>query len=1035
MGDRGKICSVTVNNFITYDSVKMYCGPYLNVIIGPNGTGKSTLVAAIVIGMGGTCSTLSRGKTIVDYIKNGKKKAAVAIEIYKDDSRNVVEFNRIFDNSGKEIWRIDKKPVTQKAYIEHVRQFNIQVDNLCQFLPQDRVQDFAKMNPEEIFINTVKSVCSAEAHEQFQELRNMEKSSISSNTDITKWKNELKEVEATNEQLKLRIDNMEKRTVLLEKLQVGKIKKIHLDIEELNKKVEDCKRDLEDAKKALEEHEKKLAPLQAECKDYTLQVKKIDGDIVSCMDATSKMRSELSSMEQQVDDLESKIRMAKVAVANAKKHRESQNAEIAEETTVLTAILQDLEESAKQQPELEAKVPSLRERLKDMRHITKELEKERQKYVDERDLEIKTAIQNTKRKIADLQDVEKRHLAAMESRYPDMYKATMWLQDNRDQFRGKVYDPIIIELKLKDAREGKYLENVIAVRDLTAIVCEDTEDMKLLVKKLTKEMHLTVNVLQSKAASQINFTPRVPISQLTRFGFSKFLLDMVEGPFPILNYLCKIYQLQNIPVGNENTSKNLDEVTSSGLVNFFFTPNHRYAVAKSKYSSATSTTCIEIKGKQLLSVAVNPVVLQNEQRTLGDLQRRSDSMSVDIAECERKISWNESNARDLNVQLKEIEGKIQQFAGLGKRVKLQKRKLDNIRATMVDVEAEEEKCKKITQESTRKMLEVIKKMANSAEMFEEKEIDLMYHRDYLKRYHADNADIKARLCEAEIAVESAKRLVSQIQQILEAYKKKVNGHKNEIKALIEDVFEGNLNYMERPEFHELPNAVAELDEEISNLQAQVDCMEGRNERVIEEYAARQKKIEELCGMIANHSGVHQKLKRDMAQLHGKWFPGIQEVIQTINSKFSGFMATMGFAGEVSLTRYEYSSYGICIRVVYRNNESLQQLNSFLQSGGERTVAIATYTLALQHLSQVPFRCVDEINQGMDPKNERKIFEMLVDETSKPGMSQYFFITPKLLPGVKTNKYMVFHCVFNGPHIETPLLFINDNSTDNYYPKN
>lgn len=59
------------------------------------------------------------------------------------------------------------------------------------------------------------------------------------------------------------------------------------------------------------------------------------------------------------------------------------------------------------------------------------------------------------------------------------------------------------------------------------------------------------------------------------------------------------------------------------------------------------------------------------------------------------------------------------------------------------------------------------------------------------------------------------------------------------------------------------------------------------------------------------------------------------------------------------------------------------------------MAIATYTLALQQLTQVPFRCVDEINQGMDPKNERKIFEMLVDETSKPGMSQYFFITPKV----------------------------------------
>ena len=41
-----------------------------------------------------------------------------------------------------------------------------------------------------------------------------------------------------------------------------------------------------------------------------------------------------------------------------------------------------------------------------------------------------------------------------------------------------------------------------------------------------------------------------------------------------------------------------------------------------------------------------------------------------------------------------------------------------------------------------------------------------------------------------------------------------------------------------------------------------------------------------------------------------------------------------------------------------------------QSGGERSVATALYMLALQELTTVPFRCVDEINQGMDARNER-----------------------------------------------------------------
>lgn len=42
------------------------------------------------------------------------------------------------------------------------------------------------------------------------------------------------------------------------------------------------------------------------------------------------------------------------------------------------------------------------------------------------------------------------------------------------------------------------------------------------------------------------------------------------------------------------------------------------------------------------------------------------------------------------------------------------------------------------------------------------------------------------------------------------------------------------------------------------------------------------------------------------------------------------------------------------------------------------------------------RCVDEINQGMDPTNERRIFDMLVKETAQPGKSQFFFVTPKVI---------------------------------------
>ena len=48
----GSIARVKLENFVTYSSAEFFPGPSLNMVIGPNGTGKSTLVCAICLGLG-----------------------------------------------------------------------------------------------------------------------------------------------------------------------------------------------------------------------------------------------------------------------------------------------------------------------------------------------------------------------------------------------------------------------------------------------------------------------------------------------------------------------------------------------------------------------------------------------------------------------------------------------------------------------------------------------------------------------------------------------------------------------------------------------------------------------------------------------------------------------------------------------------------------------------------------------------------------------------------------------------------------------
>lgn len=121
----------------------------------------------------------------------------------------------------------------------------------------------------------------------------------------------------------------------------------------------------------------------------------------------------------------------------------------------------------------------------------------------------------------------------------------------------------------------------------------------------------------------------------------------------------------------------------------------------------------------------------------------------------------------------------------------------------------------------------------------------------------------------------------------------------------------------------------------------------------------------------------------------------------------------------------FKDWGIQIRVKFRTKSTLQTLSAQVHSGGERSVSTIMYLMAMQDLMVSPFRCVDEINQGLDERNERLVFSRIVENSTKAPTDkndpsshcgQYFLITPKLLPNLTAMEQegITVHCIFNGP---------------------
>ena len=72
---------------------------------------------------------------------------------------------------------------------------------------------------------------------------------------------------------------------------------------------------------------------------------------------------------------------------------------------------------------------------------------------------------------------------------------------------------------------------------------------------------------------------------------------------------------------------------------------------------------------------------------------------------------------------------------------------------------------------------------------------------------------------------------------------------------------------------------------------------------------------------------------------------------------------------------------------------------------------------MQDVTVCPFRVVDEINQGMDPTNERKVFMQLVESACRPGPPQCFLLTPKLLPALPFTPEVQVLQIWNGSTIK------------------
>lgn len=1021
----GAIVRVKLRNFVTYSEAQFSLGPNLNMVIGPNGTGKSSLVCAICLGLGYPPNVLGRASTFGDFVKHGNDEAELEVELQRkpEDAENYVIglVIRREDNSRK--FTINGSRSTLKDVQKLMRSLRIQIDNLCQFLPQDKVAEFAGLTPVELLEKTLHAAAPQDMIVWQQELKQgfKEQKEVQSITDKTR--EDVKRMEDKQRLLQADVDKLRERKAIQEALIKLKQLRLIAQYQEAREHFNEARMRKKESQRAYKRLERSVAPaLEAvnRKQDYSRKVRGI----------VTLRRRELEQAVAEADKALGPVESASgrmTQIENAIRTEEDNFKDKRKRMGALRKEITDLKAKYAQKPK-EFKAGEWNLQIRELDHQKREKQQKALDLVPERDA-IKTEGYGLRQqKMALVQELEAldsqegQLLNQLKNMNPDAAAGWAWLKDNQGGFEKEVFGPPMLTCSVKDKRYKDLVQSMLQGSDFFCFTTQTRADHKKLSDQLYGTLGLSVTV-RTCFSSLDSFKPPMPKEQLSRYGFDGYVLDFLDGPAPVLAMLCAEKRLHQSALSlNEISDDQFEQIQKDELINYFSAGRKFYRIMRRReYGPGAVSTRVTgfSEGRFWTDQPVDGSEKLEIRRKIEEIDGKTDELLTKLKEVAEKhktltaeIKELEEKKSGLMAQKNQLQAEFTQWNGLPDKIdakeKVQERtqkELDEAKARRVDLMRQLDDATVDMSKAVIKHFETLGAIRKTRQKLLEAQVWELEAESDVKCLKDKNAEITARLEDEKAKVEQAKKDVEEFRQTAGEAQDKVSEFLND---------ENRVALLAAAQ----DRTVAEFEGSITAEQAKLEMIEAGNPQALEEYELYAQKIEQIRHAAENQETRLAQLNAGIEEIQSQWEPRLDELVGQINDAFSYNFEQISCAGEVGVHKdADFDKWAIDIKVRFRQGETLQRLDQHRQSGGERAVSTIFYLMALQALAQAPFRVVDEINQGMDPRNERMVHERMVEVACREHTSQYFLITPKLLSGLRYDPRMMVHVIVSGERVD------------------
>ena len=1017
-GRSGVIEDLEIHNFLCHTFLHIKFGPQVNFITGRNGSGKSAILAAIIVCLGGKASFTNRGSSMKELVKKGEQLARLTIgirnvgeEAYRPDSYgSVIYVERTIARDGPATLRLLKCTNPQaevakrrfevvsksrddlSAIIEH---FAILLENPLAILTQDTAKAF------------LNSSAPADKYKMF--LKGTQLESINQNFGIIRERMQL--IRATHSQKLRDLDviraarlTAEARARELERLrdleeEIGMLEKqcAWSLVAEQEENLAEAQQKLDDRKKAraaaepelaeaeqryaeaeanktavatrLDELSAERAPLTTELrrrqdvhKGLVSERKNLASDLQSADSDIKRLRKELDRAKA---DIDAEVRRVEEGAAGkARARRAERRAQVEQE---LDRLGHEVGENTRLQTDGEERVRQLTEQTR---------EQQSQQSV------LRSAADRARRAQQEISAASQNRLAAFGQNLPRVMPVIERMIKER-RFRGEVVGPLGKFVTLREPKWGRAVSAVLrtAVR---AFVVTNYEDLNLL-RRTFREHKCDQPVYKYETQARYDVTRNMPDpSQFTS------ILSVLEISHPTaFNAIVDIAKAErNILVADHAQGTAILHRRPANVLNVILEDGARMSISRNGMLSHRS----EERG--------GGGAQANWFEDTALLQRRAEE---DAARAQGDLHRLEEHMNALADEANTVKRRLATLVSEQRALQKKQFSLEREHASLVDDLADRDDSgsllalKDVRTDIENKLQVLHAQYADINASYEAKQAEVQPAQEAVKEQDAVVAAHDRLQGEVRADHERLARASADILRAIDKFRERLHRADESIREgeaqartqsdALDDLLERATRISaERPPLQKTYAAYSEALRRCKELLKRKEKEHGTLKDARERHAnllAEEKRVAtalELSEQLVNLFG-HAMENRQVMWLMNRAFMSMRS-----KSLFTHIVEHRGFQGIMNI---DHDKQIIDMKV--SKDGALRATHQL--SGGERSFSTMAFLLSLWESLDSPFRALDEYDVFMDEVNRKLSTQLIIDTARMTASKQFILISP------------------------------------------